>query len=91
MRLIFDMERFWHLVWTNLTSYEFSFLLFLIPLYIFQIFGVFMIKFLQGYIITCPTLEKTWKRTPKPIKIENVIVNLSSNRNSTIIDVFHSS
>jgi hypothetical protein len=91
MGSIFDMERFWHLVWTNLTSYTFSFLLFLIPLYIFQIFDVFINKVLQAYIITCHTLEKTLKRTLKPIKIENVVVTLSSNKNPTIIDVFHSS
>jgi hypothetical protein len=40
--IIFDMERFWHLVWANLTSCKFSLFLFLIPLYIFQIYGVFM-------------------------------------------------
>jgi membrane glycosyltransferase len=34
--LIFDMERFWHLVWANLMSCKFSLSLFLIPLYIFQ-------------------------------------------------------
>ncbi len=29
MRLIFDMKRFWHLVWIDLTSYNFSLFLFL--------------------------------------------------------------
>ncbi len=38
---IFYMERFWHLPWANLTSCRFSFFLFLIPMYIFQISNVF--------------------------------------------------
>ncbi len=34
--LIFDMDRFWHLVWTNLTSYTFSFLFFFLSLSTFS-------------------------------------------------------
>jgi hypothetical protein len=38
---IFDMDKFWHLVWANLTFCKFSlFLFFLIPLYIFLFYGV---------------------------------------------------
>jgi hypothetical protein len=48
---IFDMETFWHLVCSNLTSCKFSLFFFLIPLYIFQIYDVFINKILQGYII----------------------------------------
>jgi len=44
----FDMDRFWHLVWINLTSCKFSIFFFLIPLYIFLIYGVFINKVLQG-------------------------------------------
>ncbi len=40
--IIFDMEKFWHLIWANSTSCKFSLFLFLIPLYIFQIYGVIM-------------------------------------------------
>jgi hypothetical protein len=36
------MEKFWHLIWANSTSCKFSLFLFLIPLYIFQIYGVIM-------------------------------------------------
>ncbi len=43
--LVFDTERFLHLVSVNLTSYKFSLFFFLIPLYNFQIFGVFIINF----------------------------------------------
>ncbi len=49
--LVFDMERFWHLVWANLTSCNFSLFFFLILLYIFQIYRVFVNKVLQGFII----------------------------------------
>ncbi len=48
---IFDMETFWHLVWSKLTSCKFSLFLFIIPLYIFQIYDVLINKVLQGYII----------------------------------------
>ncbi len=48
---VFDMGRFWHLAWANLTSCKFSLLLLLIPLYIFQICGVFIDKVLQGCIM----------------------------------------
>jgi hypothetical protein len=43
---IIGVETFWHLVWTNLTSYKFSLFLVLIPFYIFQIYDVFTIKVL---------------------------------------------
>jgi hypothetical protein len=35
---VFGLERFWYLVWINLMSYKFPIFLFLIPLYIFQIY-----------------------------------------------------
>jgi hypothetical protein len=41
---IFDMETFGHLVCSNLTACKFSLFLFLIPLYIFQIYDVFINK-----------------------------------------------
>jgi hypothetical protein len=47
---ILDAKRFWHLFWTNLMSCNFSLFLFLIPLYIFQIYSVFINKVLQGCI-----------------------------------------
>ncbi len=47
---IFDLKRFWHLVWANLTSYTFALFIFVIPLYIFQIYGVLIKKVLQGCI-----------------------------------------
>ncbi len=43
-RSIFDMDKFWHLVWVNLTSCKFSLFFFLIFLYIFLIFDVFINK-----------------------------------------------
>jgi hypothetical protein len=46
-RSIFDMERFWQVVWANLTSCIFSPFFFLIPLYIILIYGVFINKVLQ--------------------------------------------
>ncbi len=45
-----DMQRFWHLVWANLTSYKFFLFLFLIPLHILQIYCMFINKVLQGCI-----------------------------------------
>jgi hypothetical protein len=48
-RLVLDMERFWHLFWTNLTSCNFSLFLFLTPLYILKIYSVFINKVLQGF------------------------------------------
>jgi hypothetical protein len=47
---IFDMDRFWHLVWANLTSCKFSLFFFLIPLYIFLIYDVSINKALQAWI-----------------------------------------
>ncbi len=44
----FDMNRFWHLVWANLMSCKFSFFFFLIPLYIFLIYGVSINIVFQG-------------------------------------------
>jgi hypothetical protein len=55
---IFAMEIFWHLVLANLTSYKFSFFLFLIPLYIFQIYSVFINKILWCCIVNEPNLAK---------------------------------
>ncbi len=40
MQLVFYTNRLWHLLWAYLMSYNFSLILFLIPLYIFQIYGV---------------------------------------------------
>jgi len=55
--LIFDMDRFWHLVWANLTSCKFSlFVFFLIPLYIFLIYGVSINKVLQCFMIKIQNL-----------------------------------
>ncbi len=45
---IFDIEKFWHLVWGNLMSCKFSIFLFLIHLYAFQIYGVFINKSFAG-------------------------------------------
>jgi len=53
---IFDIETFWHLVWTNLTSCKFSLFFFLIHLYIFQIYCVFINKVLKGFIQTDSSL-----------------------------------
>ncbi len=50
-RSVCDIEVFWHIVWTNLTSCKFSLFLFLISLYIFQIYYVFINKVMQGCII----------------------------------------
>jgi len=51
-RLVFDMDKFWHLVWANLMSCIFS-LFFLIPLYIFLIYNMSINKF-------CVGLHKKW-------------------------------
>jgi hypothetical protein len=52
--LIFDMDRFWPLVWANLRSHKlflfFFCLFFLIPLYIFLIYCVSINKVLEGWI-----------------------------------------
>jgi hypothetical protein len=45
-----DMERFSHLLWTNLTSYHFSLFFNFTPLYIFLIYDVFFSKALQDLI-----------------------------------------
>jgi hypothetical protein len=62
------MEIFWHLVWNNLTSYIFPFPFFLIPLYIFQICGVFINKVLQGkktltWLLMAKTMNKFYNIT----------------------------
>ncbi len=62
-RLIFYMDRFWHLVWANLTSCKFSLLCFFILLYIFLIYDVFINKVLQGCTIN--SFHKI-KRSIKP-------------------------
>lgn len=61
---------FWYLVWANLTSYKFSFFFFPIPLYIFQIYDVFMNKILEGCIILQQWVMhhfKVYKLIHKPI------------------------
>ncbi len=50
IQLIMDMERFSHLLWTNLTSYHFSLFFNFTPLYIFLIYDVFFSKALQDLI-----------------------------------------
>jgi hypothetical protein len=52
-RSIFDMERFLHLVWANLTSCKFSLFLFLISFVHFSNYNVFINKVLQGCSISC--------------------------------------
>jgi hypothetical protein len=42
------MDRFWHLLWANLMPCKFTLLFFLIPLYIFLIYGVSINKVLEG-------------------------------------------
>jgi len=62
--LVFCLERFWHLVWTNLMFYIFPILLFLIPLYIFQIYDGLKEKnwaYTQVMLKPCKTLFiNTW-------------------------------
>jgi hypothetical protein len=47
-----DMERFSHLLWANLTSYQFFFFLNFIPLYILLIYDVFFNKALQDFYMS---------------------------------------
>jgi hypothetical protein len=51
-RSIFDMERFWHLVWANLTSCKFSLFLFLISFVNFSNLRC-VNKVLQGCSVSC--------------------------------------
>jgi hypothetical protein len=48
-RSVLDIERFWHLFWTNLMSCNFSIFLIFIPLYIFRIYDVFLKKALHDW------------------------------------------
>jgi hypothetical protein len=55
-QLNFELERLWHLVWVNLMSCKFS--LFLIPLYIFQIYSVFYKElFFSGFHHFCSSVH----------------------------------
>jgi hypothetical protein len=49
-RSIFDMDRFWHLVWANWTSWKVSLFIFRISFYIFLMYGVCINQVLQGCI-----------------------------------------
>ncbi len=79
-QLVFDMERFWHLVWVNLMSYKFSLFFFHIPLYNFQIFGIFINNFCR---VAWNTPFKKWTHMGKKHLVKIPTQHVQPNQKKT--------